>query len=69
MAVYFIFRSEIFEHIRDGEGRVLEPFKRLVAARWLIGYKYESFRQAMDIPQRSPRVGGDGGTERNDVAT
>jgi len=45
---YFIFRSEIFEHIRDGEELVLEPFNRLIAAGRLMGYKYEGFWRAMD---------------------
>jgi glucose-1-phosphate cytidylyltransferase len=45
---YFIFRGEIFEHIRDGEELVLEPFKRLISAGLLMGYKYEGFWRAMD---------------------
>jgi glucose-1-phosphate cytidylyltransferase len=45
---YFIFRGEIFEHIQDGEELVLEPFKRLIAAGRLMGYKYEGFWRAMD---------------------
>ena len=45
---YFIFRSEIFEYIREGEDLVLEPFNRLMEKNLLMAYKYEGFWRAMD---------------------
>lgn len=40
---YFAFRRDIFNHIRDGEELVEEPFKRLIEQRQLIGYAYDRF--------------------------
>lgn len=45
---YFIFRSEIFDYMRDGEELVLEPFTRLIAEDQLLAYKYEGFWRSMD---------------------
>jgi glucose-1-phosphate cytidylyltransferase len=45
---YFLFRSEIFEFIREGEDLVLEPFNRLMEKNLLMAYKYEGFWRAMD---------------------
>jgi glucose-1-phosphate cytidylyltransferase len=45
---YFIFRGEIFRHIRDGEELVREPFHRLVAERRLAAYPYDGFWMSMD---------------------
>ena len=45
---YFIFRSEIFEYMRDGEELVLEPFNRLIEKDQLMAYKHEGFWRAMD---------------------
>lgn len=45
---FFIFRNEIFDHIREGEELVLEPFERLIKANELVAYKYEGFWRAMD---------------------
>jgi glucose-1-phosphate cytidylyltransferase len=45
---YFIFRSEIFNYIREGEELVLEPFNRLIKEHRLMGFKYEGFWRAMD---------------------
>lgn len=45
---YFIFRSEIFEFMREGEELVLEPFDRLIEKDLLMPYKYEGFWRAMD---------------------
>ncbi|MBN1460309.1 MAG: glucose-1-phosphate cytidylyltransferase [Armatimonadetes bacterium] len=46
-AGYFVFRKEIFEHIRAGEDLVVEPFRRLIDENQLLAYKYERF-WAMD---------------------
>lgn len=45
---FFIFRPEIFDHIRPGEELALEPFKRLITAGQLMAYRYTGFWQAMD---------------------
>ena len=45
---YFIFRSEIFEFMREGEELVLEPFNRLMEKGLLMAYKHEGFWRAMD---------------------
>lgn len=45
---YFIFRSEIFDYMREGEELVLEPFSRLIAEQQLLAYKYEGFWRSMD---------------------
>lgn len=45
---YFLFRREIFDHMRPGEELVLEPFERLIAEDKLMAYKHEGFRRSMD---------------------
>jgi len=45
---YFVFRNEIFRHMRDGEELVHEPFQRLIENRELIAYKYNGFWACMD---------------------
>jgi len=45
---FFVLRNEIFEHIRDGEELVCEPFQRLVEARRLAAYEYDGFWMSMD---------------------
>ena len=44
---YFIFKRDIFQHIKPGEDLVLEPFQRLIERDQLMAYKYEPF-WAMD---------------------
>jgi glucose-1-phosphate cytidylyltransferase len=44
---FFVFRPTIFDHIRDGEELVGEPFARLIANDQLMGYRYDRF-WAMD---------------------
>lgn len=45
---YFIFRSEIFDYMRDGEELVLEPFTRLIEEDQLMAYKHRGFWRSMD---------------------
>jgi glucose-1-phosphate cytidylyltransferase len=45
---FFALRREIFEHMRDGEELVSEPFQRLVQARKLTAYEFDGFWQSMD---------------------
>ena len=40
---FFIFRKEIFDYLKAGEDLVEEPFRRLIAERQLIGYRYDKF--------------------------
>jgi glucose-1-phosphate cytidylyltransferase len=45
---YFVFKKSIFDHIRDGEELVQEPFRRLIEAKDLVGYEYDGFWKSMD---------------------
>jgi len=45
---YFVFRKEIFKYMREGEELVEEPFRRLVEAGLLAGYRHDGFWLPMD---------------------
>ena len=45
---FFIFRSQIFDYLNEGEELVEEPFARLVARRKLMAYPWEGFWHCMD---------------------
>ena len=45
---YFIFRTNIFKYIREGEELVQEPFHRLVEEKQLLAYRYDGFWACMD---------------------
>jgi glucose-1-phosphate cytidylyltransferase len=45
---FFLLRREIFDHIREGEELVEEPFARLIEKKKLTTYRYAGFWQAMD---------------------
>jgi glucose-1-phosphate cytidylyltransferase len=45
---FFAFKSEIFDHIQEGEELVLEPFERLSRERQIVAYPFDGFWQAMD---------------------
>ncbi len=45
---YFVFRTEIFDFIMDGEELVQEPFYRLMKEQQLMVYKYDGFWASMD---------------------
>jgi glucose-1-phosphate cytidylyltransferase len=45
---FFAFKREIFDHMRDGEELVVEPFQRLVRSRQLAAYEFDGFWQSMD---------------------
>lgn len=47
-AGFFIFRSEIFNYLGEGEELVAEPFERLASARQLQTYRYSGFWGCMD---------------------
>jgi glucose-1-phosphate cytidylyltransferase len=45
---FFAFKHEIFDHMRDGEDLVLEPFDRLMAKRELLAFPFDGFWRNMD---------------------
>jgi glucose-1-phosphate cytidylyltransferase len=45
---FFIFRQEIFTHLREGEELVCEPFQRLVAQGRLRAHRHDGFWRSMD---------------------
>ncbi|RME29127.1 MAG: glucose-1-phosphate cytidylyltransferase [Deltaproteobacteria bacterium] len=45
---YFVFRREIWNHLRPGEELVLEPFRRLMAQRRLLAHRHDGFWMGMD---------------------
>jgi len=45
---YFALKPEIFEHMKEGEELVVEPFQRLVRAGRLAAYEYDGFWMSMD---------------------
>jgi glucose-1-phosphate cytidylyltransferase len=45
---FFVLRREIFDHMEPGDELVEEPFKRLIAKRKLLVYRYAGFWQSMD---------------------
>lgn len=47
-AGFFAFRRQIFDYIRPGEELVLEPFRRLIAARKLVAHPHTGFWSACD---------------------
>jgi len=45
---FFIFKSKIFDYIREREELVNESFQRLIEEKQLIGYPYDGFWASMD---------------------
>lgn len=45
---YFVFKQEIFDHLREGEELVEQPFRRLMPKRRLMAYEYNGFWRSMD---------------------
>jgi glucose-1-phosphate cytidylyltransferase len=44
----FIFRSQIFDYLRDGEELIEEPFKRLIEDDQFQVFRHEGFWRPMD---------------------
>jgi len=44
----FIFKTEIFDYLRNGEELVTQAFQRLLAENQLLAYRYDGFWQSMD---------------------
>ena len=47
-AGHFVFKSKIFEYIKEGEELVEEPFRRLIHDQELAAFKYNGFWACMD---------------------
>jgi glucose-1-phosphate cytidylyltransferase len=45
---YFLFRKEIFKHIKDREELIDEPFQRIIREKGLMAYRYDGFWACMD---------------------
>jgi len=45
---FFVFRSEIFDYLRDGEELVEEPFRRLIENDQLLAFRHDGFWRPMD---------------------
>jgi glucose-1-phosphate cytidylyltransferase len=45
---FFALKREIFDHLKEGEELVEEPFQRLIALEQLAAYRYEGFWACMD---------------------
>ena len=45
---FFAFKQEIFDYIESGEELVVEPFRRLIADKQLVGYRNPGFWACMD---------------------
>ena len=45
---FFVFRSQIFDYLRDGEELVEEPFRRLIEDDQLLAFRHEGFWRPMD---------------------
>lgn len=40
---YFVFRKDIFDHMKPGEELVVNPFRRLIDSKQLMGYRCQQF--------------------------
>ena len=47
-AGFFCLRSDMFDHIQEGDELVEQPFARLIAQRKLAVFRYQGFWQSMD---------------------
>lgn len=47
-AGFFVLKKEIFDHMKEGEELVVEPFQRLLKAGQLNAHPYDGFFAAMD---------------------
>ena len=45
---FFIFRSQVFDYLREGEELVEAPFRRLIEADQMLAFKHEGFWRPMD---------------------
>jgi glucose-1-phosphate cytidylyltransferase len=45
---FFVFRSEFFDYLNEGEELTSEPFHRLIAENQLMAYQHTGFWRSMD---------------------
>ena len=45
---FFVFKRRVFDCLKQGEDLVQEPFRRLIEAQQLVGYRYHGFWACMD---------------------
>jgi glucose-1-phosphate cytidylyltransferase len=45
---FFVLRKEVFDHMKDGEELIMQPFQRLMAKRQVVAYPYDGFWRNMD---------------------
>jgi len=55
---FFVFRSDVFDAIREGEELVEEPFSRLMEQRQLLAYPYDGFWLPLDTAKDKARLDG-----------
>ena len=53
---FFVFRSSIFDYMREGEELVLQPFRRLMRDNQLVAYDYDGFWLPMDTAKDKARL-------------
>jgi glucose-1-phosphate cytidylyltransferase len=53
---YFVFKSQIFDYIKEGEDLVNEPFQRLISQRELVAYEYDGFWASLDTYKDKQRL-------------
>jgi len=52
---FFVFKQEIFDHMRAGDELVVQPFQRLLTKRELVAYEYDGFWMPMDTAKDKQR--------------
>jgi glucose-1-phosphate cytidylyltransferase len=55
---YFVLRRDIFDYMEPGDELVEEPFRRLIAAERLLGYRYDGFWAPMDTMKDRQNLNG-----------
>ena len=53
---YLIFKTEIFDYLRQGEDLVADAFQRLLAENQLLAYRYDGFWTSMDTFKDKQRL-------------
>lgn len=53
---FFVFKSDIFRYIEEGDELVIQPFQRLIKDGQLLAYNYDGFWMAVDTAKEKKRV-------------
>jgi len=53
---FFVFKDKIFDHIKESEDLVNEPFQRLIEKGELVAYKYDGFWASLDTYKDKQRL-------------